>query len=309
MNFSEQRVNFHNEWPVKSTFKAEIHFAQRLSEKEQEAPFKPIPIGQNEDADYQRCVGHLLDALDQLPYRPDHAFDHFFRIIDKAGSYFYPRKGISGIAQGISEKLFNKNNREWENIIDIICNEMPLRVYELLSKRLLSASLLQYKDSVALNKRAQKVLGKNLYSAFVEKYTKNCDGTIIEDAINKNYKKAASLLKLYMSGKPGTKRRNISNKYLDFTNEKNCPNCVQRSEVILSLLLFTIRNERFHGNIISQFRTSKANLERYESYYYTMLLSYVYALSILNLRFDCVSFHAILNGSKENIFLQKEFFK
>ncbi|GBQ43486.1 hypothetical protein ACM0P6_09045 [Komagataeibacter sucrofermentans] len=308
MNFANARVEAHNIWPAKTSFKAEEMFIRRLSEIKDKELFKPISIAQNSNADYQRCVGHLLDALDQVPHRPDYAFDNFFRIIDIAASPWFSRRGIKGIVQGTSSRLFTADSTSWEQIIDSLCLAMPLRTYELLAKRLLAAALTQEGENDPLYKRALHAFGPKFYPAFVRKYALDKSGNLCPNIAETNRGNAASLLKLYMSGKAGTRSKPASDPALDLTKKENLGSPNQRSEVLLSLLLFTIRNERAHGNVLSPFRTSKSTLERYESYYFIMLLSYIYALGVLSLRFQCISPKNILNGCTENIQAQKAFF-
>lgn len=308
MNFSNERIDAHNNWPINKSFKAEVIFAKRLLKNGGAAPFKPISINQNNNPDYQRCVGHLLDALDQIPNRPDYAFDHFFRIIDISGRHLFLNKGIKGIVQGASTKLLATHGEDWKKVVDALCAAMPLRTYELLAKRLLKAASNQSSENDSLNKRALHVMGQKFYDAFIKKYTLDSSGNPLANAADVNRANAAKLLKLYMSGKLGTRSKPASNDALDLTKEVNIPTYKQRSEVILSLLLFTIRNERAHGNVISPFRTSKATIERYESYYFIMLLSYIYSLGILSLRFNCISSNDIFVGCSNNIEVQKSFF-
>lgn len=308
LNFSNERVDAHNFWPKKGNFKGEQMFAARLSQKDGLAPFRAIAIGHNDDAEYQRCVGHLLDALDQIPNRPDYAFDHFFRIIDVAGSSLIPTNGIKGVVQGASSALLLEDKEAWEQIIDVLCAHMPLRTYEFLAKRLINLSDTGSEEHKRLHKRSVHTLGSKFFNAFSAKYALDINGNFIANAAEENRANAAKLLKLYMSGKPGTRLKTASDPALDLTKQPNVPNFARRSEVLASLLLFTIRNERAHGSVISPFRTSKSTLGRYESYYFIMLLAYTFALGILSLRFKCISLPNILTGLQENIEVQKAFF-
>ena len=309
MNFKEERVNAHNNWPLRSDFKAEVMLKEKLEANADIKLFQPIPIVQNVDPDYQRCVGHLLDALDFLPYRPDYSFDHCFRILDIAGAPMAPNGGIKGVVQKLGSKLLQQDRAEWDGIADALCRAMPLRVYELLAKRLLQAALPSASRIEArLNPRAEHCFGARFYSAFISKFTLDASGAVLADAADRNRANAAKLLKLYFSGTRGTRTKPASDPALDLTVANNVPDSDRRIEGLLSLLLFTIRNERAHGNVISPFRTSKARLERYESYYFLMLMAYVFAMGTLMLRFQCITSGSILTGCVENIRLQQAFF-
>lgn len=309
MDFAKERVSAHNNWPLKNAFKAEAMFEKKLLTDGAQVPFQPIKIEAGKDPDYQRCVGHLLDALDELPHRPDYAFDHFFRTIDIAGSPLFLGKGLKGICQKLSDSLLAADRANWEEIIDKLCAAIPLRTYELLAKRLLAAPPTDSSGgNEALYKRATAAFGSSFHTAFIQKFTRDSGGQLIVDPTNATRQNAAKLLKLYMSGKKGTRLKAASDPALDLTKQQNVPSHRRRSEVLLSLLLFTLRNERAHGNTISPFRTSKATLERYQSYYFIMLASYVYALGLLHIRFNCAVPGAILAGLQGNIDMQRAFF-
>lgn len=307
MNFSNERIRAHNDWPTDIRFKAEDAFRSRLLERNSKVPFEPMQLTFSDDPDYQRCIGHLLDALDQMPSRPDYALDHFFRIIDIVGTSIPIGNAIKGVVQGAAQRLLVDDRASWERIIDALCTAMPLRTHEFLAKRLLSASILPPgKDG--LHKRALHTLGSNFHPAFITKYTTDKSGCLITDESKFDWASAGKLLKLYLSGKPSTRMKAASTQALDLSKLSNVPDYRRRSEVLTSLLLFQIRNERAHGAIISPFRTSKATIVRYQSYYFSMLISYVYALGIMNLKFNCIIPSEILTGCLKNIQIQKDFF-
>jgi hypothetical protein len=307
MNFSNERILAHNDWPTDIRFKAEDAFRNRLLGRDSRAPFEPMQLTFSDDPDYQRCIGHLLDALDQIPSRPDYAFDHFFRIIDIVGTSIPIGKGIRGVVQGVAQSLLVDDRASWEQIIDALCTAMPLRTHEFLAKRLLSASLLP-PGKEGLHKRALHTLGSNFYPALITKYTTDKSGYLITDESKFDWASAGKLLKLYLSGKPGTRTKAASTQALDLTKPSNVPDHRRRSEVLTSLLLFQVRNERAHGAVISPFRTSKATIVRYQSYYFSMLISYIYALGIMNLKFKCIAPPELLAGCLKNIQAQRDFF-
>ncbi|MBX6507909.1 hypothetical protein BTW15_21950 [Pseudomonas syringae pv. tomato] len=315
MDFKGRRVEAHNNWPEMTEFRAEIEFKDKLSKLNSLLPFKPIPLGSNGDPDYQRCVGHLIDGLDALPQRPDYFFDHCFKVIDLSKEAVASKTGIRGVMEKLPGALLKIDHTQWESIVDCLATAIPRVTVDFLAKRLLEApGILDSQNK--LKERATKCLGENFYSAYCGKYL----NPIIESGkterdgkrpftFHENITKAGSLLRLYLSGKAGSRIEAATVAALDI---RNTPiKAEKRMQVLLSLLLFTIRNERAHGNVISPFRTSKAKFERYESYYYIMLVAYVFALGSLIVRFpnNSVSSEQVLKGCIENIELQKGFFQ
>ncbi len=107
MDFKKERVNCHNKYPELVQFKAERKFKGKLDQANGVTPFEPTQIGYGDDAVYQTCIGHLIDGLEFLPYRPDYMFDHSFKVIAETAGHFFPGKGIKGIVQGLPTKLLN----------------------------------------------------------------------------------------------------------------------------------------------------------------------------------------------------------
>jgi hypothetical protein len=310
LDFKKERVNCHNRFPEIVQFKAERKFEEKLNNANGLTPFSPAQLDHGDDPIYQTCVGHLIDGLEFLPYRPDYMFDHCFKGIDEAGRYFFPKKGIKGIAQGLPGKLLNQSRGDWESVADLLGANIPLMTCRFLVKRICEAHFLKDGNSQQLSDRASHCFGSQFYGEFIKRFaldgTSQAKGRISTERINKG----ASFLKLYLSGKKGTKKsKNASYKCLDLTDEKNVPTHNTRLELLLSLLLFNMRNERSHGAVLSPFRTSKSSIDRYESYYFAMQCSYIFCLGALELRgFGSLSGEKIRICAEENVHLQLTFF-
>jgi hypothetical protein len=307
MDFKGRRVEAHNVWPAATEFRAEADFKAKLALQNGLTPFKTIALTANSNAAYQRCVGHLIDGLDALPNRPDYFFDHCVKIIDLAQGLVAPGKGLRGVMENLPTELLALDAASWEKISEALGQAIPRVTVDLLAKRLLQSYLGQGEKPKQLRDRSEAAMGAAFYSAFCQKYTTDANAQTLND-FGRNIPKAGSLLRLYLSGQPGTRETKASAGVLNLT--ANAIPAQTRMKVILSLLLFTVRNERAHGAVISPFRTSKADLARYGSYYYLMLTSYVFALGTLALRFKgkSVSSPDILAGCLDNLVLQRAFF-
>ena len=310
MDFKEARIATHNNWPNRVYFKAEEIFRDRLAKNNGKVPFKTIVLGSDSDHEYQKFIGHLIDGLEALPYRPDYLFDHCFRIIDcGADQLFPPKKGIQGIVQGLDSLLLKIARHDWEMITDALCNQMPLHTRQFIVKRMCSAYFGTDDNSVLLKARIIDCVGKTFYEEFIDKFSRDGKGGPAPIPSEVNFTKATSLLKLYLSGKAGTRNKKATHPSLDLTKAGNLPSVNKRIEFILSILLFTMRNERAHGEVLSPFRTSKASINRYESYYFSMLAAYIFALGVLQLRnMGGVNGASILQCCQDNLNLQKTFF-
>lgn len=308
MDFKGRRVVAHNVWPVATEFRAEAEFKDKIASLDGQAPFKTIALATNSNPAYQRCVGHLIDGLDALPNRPDYMFDHCVKVMDLAQRHLAQGNGLRGVMENLPPALLAEDPTSWEEIVKHLGQAIPRVTVDFLAKRLLQAYLGQGEKPKQVRDRAETAMGPTFYNAFCQKYTTDANGNTLQD-FGINIPKAGSFLRLYLSGVPGTRKKKASAAVLNLTT--NVIPAKTRMTVILSLLLFTVRNERAHGAVISPFRTSKANLERYESYYYLMLAGYVFALGTLVLRFPgkSVTSPAILAGCLDNLVLQQSFFE
>lgn len=312
MDFKRERINIHNNYPEKIEFKAERQFRERLEKLNGAIPFKTIQLSTNDstydDSTYQIYVGHFIDGLDALPERPDYMFDHCFRVLDHAGSTYFKNKGNKGVVQGLGALLLKESTREWIEIINELGNSIPLMTCRYVSSILETSYYGDTDTSKQIRARVEECIGKSFYDEYIKHFESNKEENLNKN-FSKNIDKSASFLKLYLSGKKGTKKHPNVHSKLDLTKEQNVPTPNTRIEFILSILLFTMRNERFHGTKLSQFRTSKATLEKYESFYYAMTASYIFALGSLQLHgYGNLNDNKILECCKENLKLQKQFF-
>ena len=309
MNTQDQRIAAHNNWPTKEEFKAERDFLEHLTAKGASAPVKTFNLGLDDDPTYQICVGHFVDGLEALPYRPDYFFDHCFKVIDESARPLFNKQGIKGIVQGLAGKLLTNSDQDWKAIIDALGSSIPLMTCRYLAKRMLLVHGSADAQDRLLSARIEKCFRKAVYDEFFAKFGTDTTGMRVTPTSDKAIEKAASFLKLYLSGKPASKTRGSGFALLDLNNQKNVPTHHQRIEFLLSILLFTMRNERTHGGVLSAFRTNKGALERYESYYFAMLCAYIFSLGILNLRgLGSISPMLISSCATDNLALQKAFF-
>ncbi|WP_157140481.1 hypothetical protein [Achromobacter xylosoxidans] len=309
MNTQDQRIAAHNNWPIKEEFKAERAFREQMNLKSGLVPFKTFTLPQDRDPTYQKCVGHFVDALEALPYRPDYFFDHCFKVIDESARPLFSKQGIKGIVQGLAGKLLASSNQDWSTIIDALGDRIPLMTCRYLAKRMLLVHGSNDDLDKQLSARIEKCMRKAVYDEFIGKFGTDAQGVRLTPASDAAINKAASYLKIYLSGKQASKTRGSGYKLLDLKDQKNIPTHHQRIEFLLSVLLFTMRNERAHGGVLSPFRTSKATLDRYESYYFAMLCAYIFALGVLSLRgYGAISAQAISSCTANNLNLQKTFF-
>ncbi|HEI8819659.1 TPA: hypothetical protein SLG99_002012 [Serratia marcescens] len=309
MNFQKTRVDIHNNYPEKILFKAELAFKKRLEDKGLDVIFSPIKLQYNEDASFQVYLSHYIDGLNTLPFRPDQTFDNNFKVIDDAGRAIFPRGGTKKVLEGLSNKLSINQNLDWQNIIDILTENIPLMTCRYITKNILEAHKDNSFEGCKFQKRIEDCLGKVEYTQLLNQFSSIPNPASSPTSLE-YIKSASSFMRLYLKGKKTSQSNKPYPSKLDLSKASNVLNHAKRFDILISLLLYTMRNERAHGASISPFITSKSTLERYESYYFTMLCSYIFSLGVLSLHgFAGLNSSNILDCCKENIKIQKYFFK
>lgn len=310
MDFKAARLDAYHQWPIKSKFKAEEKFDTCLERSDGRTPLQTAKLGLPKNNKQSIYVGHYLDGLDALPYRPDYMFDHCFKVIDSSSQSRYPRLGLKGVTQGLGSELVNSSPVHWQTIADYLCKHIPNPTLMFIVKRMCSS----YGATKGVNKqfagRIEDCIGQKRYAEFINKFSIDDNSNVVPLPDGKRLESACSFLRLYLSGIAGSKKRPGTPATLNMTDAKNIPTLAKRLEFILSIWLFTMRNERAHGAALSPFRTSKSSLERYESYYYSMLAAYILSLGALS-----VSDPHLITASEieacclSNTRLQSDFFK
>lgn len=284
VDFKAARLNAYHQWPAKSKFKAEEKFDDCLKLSDDSTPLKTATIGLPLDNRESIYVGHYLDGLDALPYRPDYMFDHSFKVIDNSSQGRYFGVGLKGVTQGLGTELIASAPSQWKTITDYLCKHIPTPTLMFIVKRMCSSyGAKKGTKNYQFAGRVNDWIDQKRYAEFINKFSIDDNSNVVLLPDGKRLESACSFLRLYLSGTPASKKRPGTPKTLDMTDTKNIPTLTKRLEFILSIWLFTMRNERAHGTALSPFRTSKASIERYESYYYSMLAAYILSLGALSI--------------------------
>lgn len=226
-------------------------FADRVREKS-DIFFRPMAVTDQSSIEYHRQLSYLIDAFDALPGRVDIAFDSTWKALELAS------KELS--SGNITERLKVLSERLESGEVDLISEKYPAQSCEYLYQRFVVDAL---KDSAdpRLERRLDG-LGEPLVSQLVD-YLKSEYG----DETDERRRKGAMLLRRALRG--GTLRLGDVEGFALTT--------VSRAKVLLSLFLYTARNDRFHGESFSPFVSSKATMRTYTHPYFAFLASY-YAL-------------------------------
>ncbi|HFK5575204.1 hypothetical protein HZP98_00620 [Elizabethkingia anophelis] len=274
MSYSKKRIEYNNKWPDNViTFSGQQDFYKLLEEKKVENIFKPIILPNIEDEQFQRLLSFKIDIYEQLPYRPDIAFDLAWRTFEAYSSYFATRWNIVGmwkILNKVSEDILinqiNKNLSLSEALKNLL-NSVPLQATEFLVRRLFETTSLSLKPQKAqIIDRFKDSLGQDFFDCFKAKYG---------ELNSENQRKAGMLLQIIISGK----KISLEGKTFQFDT-------LQILKLIINGLLYTYRNERFHGDSFSPFKSSKTKIKTYAHSYFCLISTYFFIAQLIYKHFE-----------------------
>ena len=240
-----------------------------------------------------RLFAGLLDSYDDLPYRPDTAFDYGWRAFEILMSMFsehfnwQPKESMSKMFSDICGIITGHfaNNNDMSATIRNLNEHCPISGISFMLQRLVNTDLLfepdditKVKDTLIVEeqyeyvaKRVANAMGKEFYNDFCEKYYrqdqipyKNGMVTVNIDLEPNNKRRACLLIKKYL----------ITERKITLLKEYDAFTTAKVMELIISGILYTSRCYRFHGDYFSPFKSNRSSLAHYYEYYYFLIYTY-----------------------------------
>lgn len=271
MSYSKKRIDYNNNWPDEIIkFSAQQDFEKLLNDKGIKNIFRPIKLPLIEEYHFQRLLSFKIDIYEQLPYRPDLAFDLAWRTFEAYCSFLSRNNNweISKtwkILNKISEDILNNHYNQNENLASAFINltkSIPLQATEFLIKRLFENTSSSIRSQqVQIIERTKDCLGNDLYNAIKTKYG---------DLTPENQRKAGMLLQIILSGQ----RVEINNKNYQLSK-------LEIAKLLINGIMYTYRNERFHGDSFSPFKSSKTQIKTFAHSYYSLITVYFFLSQLI----------------------------
>lgn len=247
------------------------------------------------NAEINRLFAGVLDAYDDLPYRPDTAFDFCWRAFEilmlMFSNHFNWKPNESQSKKfadicGLIEKTFALNSKMYPSI-KTLNEHCPLSAIRFMLLRLVDTDNLPEPDHITevidsliveeqydnVSKRVKNALG-DFYDDFCKKYytqdtidkgtpAKPKPMLVNVDLSAENMRKASRLMKKYFLSETTIV---LSTSY-NFSTAKVI-------ELIISGILYTSRCYRFHGDYFSPLKSNRSSLSHYYEYYYLLIYTY-----------------------------------
>lgn len=317
--FTRKRVLYNNAWSKKSwNESAQKQFQARLSELQKSQIFESVRLHVDNateilfnDAHLNKLHSIITDIYDDLPLYPDTAFDKAWSALEIAmnlyrkrilsGGYAETDKMMEVICRQELTSLFKDYPKLKESLFYLF-DIMPLSIGRFAFARLFHHRDIKIQSYYGkIKQRVQNLLGEEMYDGLYAKY--KLTGNEQDDG-NLHYVSAQEIVNMFR-GSP------IS------VQEKNLPPLEEykRLWLMMSGILYTARNERFHGDNFSHFKSDLASIKTYGHFYYLLIFTYSLLWTVilrLNLKIgnnNFVTAEQLQMSIDKNIKLYQSFFR
>lgn len=240
------RVKYNNSWPSEkwiSPLQEELLAAMDKVGLKQ--VFYPMALNESravntlfEDAELNRLLSTLLDLYDELPLRPDAAFDVAWRALEIVIMFYYKNydkqvyndkkasteEKIKRICNAVFESQLTANKKLMDVFNRLIGDNVSWSVLHYIVARMFLPGELQVKTQHDyVSARCREILGVDMYDDIKTKY-------VVDD--NLTY--------------------------------------------VLSGILYSSRCERFHGDFFSPLKSDRSTLQTYYGQYWLLTVSYMF---------------------------------
>lgn len=232
-------------------FPIEVDFLERLSRYAPQS-FRPLEMPDSSSVVYHREVSHLVDAFDAFPQRVDLAFDSTWKAFETG---LHDLLGISGsnTTLGVNDFIASFGVEEF-SAMRIVNKGMPQQAAEFLVAKWIATP----KE----DRLVRRVKAANVGSlALVELRARLREQYDFADPSDR--RKAARLLLIAMR----EERVEVSHIQIELTP-------ADRAVILVSGLLYGLRNERVHGAAPSPFTSSAATLQTFTLPHYAFVTTY-----------------------------------
>ncbi|MBK3519718.1 hypothetical protein [Carboxylicivirga marina] len=300
MTYSKKRIEYNNKWPDKVImFSGQEAFINLLNEKDIQNILCPIQLPLINDFQFQRLLSFKIDIYEQLPQRPDIAFDLAWRTFEAYATYFSKKgnwnttkswKILNKVSEDILENQYNQSD-DLNDAFEELVKSIPLQAAEFLIKRLFEHEPASIKSQqTQIIDRVKDSMGNELFNAIQNKYG---------ELTPADQRKAGMLLQIILSGKE-----------IDLNGVKFRLDRISIAKLVINGILYTYRNERFHGDSFSPFKSSKTQIKTYAHSYYLLISTYFFISQLIYKHFpELFDLDLIANQLRENTIRYNQVFE
>lgn len=276
--WTQKRIHYHNmqaKGPVVWIEQVQNVLKDKMTEMQLAQIFVPLHLNEVtavdclfKNAKLNKIHSMYCDLFEELPYRPDMAFDVAWRSFEVMGKYYCAvvlgDETISDVDMfhRLSKEVIlplMKNDGQIENALNSLIETIPDSTLRFMVVRLYLKRELRIMSQLGpIKKRAEDILGGGLYKDFHDEFFLANGELPMANHIN-----AVKVMRSIIMGE-GVEVNGTQYKPLDLES---------RIELIISCVLYVSRCERYHGDYTSQFKSDKAKLATYHNFYYLLTIT------------------------------------
>ena len=265
-DYVNKRIDYINNWPNVVPFEAEKNYEKRcndFADQNGRHPLSLMKLWVDTDVTYNRAISHFIDSIDMMPYHPNFAFTFSFSALDCCVKEICSNSNTTICLKTVSDEI---------SILADQNNDVNSSLVALFSAIPVHATMYLYKCSCNFKPH------NKAYS----RLTTNSDNT--ENAYRKNIIDAIELKygKDILNRKPALLYRKIFNSVDIVLNGAtiNITNSF-RIHLLLSGIIYSLKNDSFHGASMLSTKSSQTTPKRYAMNYYCYIATYTLRMIIL----------------------------
>lgn len=247
-------------------FEAEKNYEKRCNDfvdQKGRHPLSLMKLWADTDDTYNRAISHFIESIDVMPYHPNFAFTFSFSALDCYVKEIYSNSNTTICLKALSDEvsILADQNNDINSLLVALFSAIPVHATMYLYK-----CLCNFKP----HNKAYSRLTTNSDN------TENAYRKSIVDAIELKYGKDTQ------NRNPALLYRKIFNSAAITLNGAtiNITNCF-RIHLLLSGIIYSLRNDSFHGSSMSSTKSSQTTPKRYAMNYYCYIATYTLLMIIL----------------------------
>lgn len=272
-----KRHNHYRDWVLKgdlpmSHYPAEAAFANRLQTSPSKL-FYPYQFPYADSDVYHYHVAFLVEAVELFPLKMDLSFDAIWRAFEAFYKTSVMLQGdfkLNQEAPGLAVKIDAKI--ELNLLLNDMFKNIPVQSCEYLVERIFQQWQIPGTDYTKIANRLKNPAGNHL--AVVDFLNLVAAKYRAPDLSSDNQRKAAMLMRLALGGQE-----------VDVQGSKITLPRSERIGFLINALLYTFRNDRFHGNMQPPFKSSVGTLQTYAHVHYCLIWAHfllLFSMTISN---------------------------
>lgn len=250
-------------------FPIEKQFLSRV-DSDCRAFFRPLHLPVDSSDQYQRVLGHIVDAVSLLPLRLDLAFDATWKALEgqlRTAGWNTTKKQRDMVMRAATNTIapIALHNMGIHDAILKLFTLIPLQVCEFFAKNVREAF------DANTGQLKQNHLGSRLRDSRLESFCDDLNLKYWSSTVSSNpYRDPGLLLQRLMLGESITLGKNAYTWSIE-----------DRIHIFLAGPIYCFRNDRVHAASMPPFRSSQAGLHTYSMVHFMFLTTYAYVLIAL----------------------------